>query len=85
MGKINWDDNKLTDDIRKVLETGTKVRFKWHGNSDMVYDGRIRKEGNTLYFIPEHLFEGDPAILEAMRNYNTLDSFYHFTMFEIIS
>lgn len=77
----------LTEEIKSKLKQGTKVRFKWHGSNDF-YTGRIEidKYGN-LYFINEHCFENDKlkAVYEGMRYYNTLESFFFFTHFEILS
>lgn len=79
--------NQLTDEKKKLLKQGTKVEFKWHG-SDSLYTGRIEidKYGN-LYFINEHCFENDKLkdVDEGMRYYNTLESFFFFTHFEILS
>ena len=84
---MEWNDNKLTDEIKSKLKQGTKVRFKWYGNSELEYVGRIEldKWGNNIhYWIPEHCFKDDILIYEDMRYYNQLDSFHYFTMFEII-
>jgi hypothetical protein len=79
-------DNKLTDEKKKLLMQGVKVEFKWHGSSDL-YTGRIEVDKyGELYFINEHCFDenGIMPIHEPMRYYNTLDSFFFFTHFEII-
>lgn len=82
----DWKDNKLTDDIMSQLVQGTKVMFRWHGNSQDTYTGRIEidKYGN-LYFVNEHCYENDILVMEGMRYYNRLDSFLFFTFFQIIS
>jgi hypothetical protein len=78
--------NQLTDEKKKLLKQGTKVEFKWYG-SNSLYIGRIEvdKYGN-LYFINEHCFENDALkdVNEGMRYYNTLESFFFFTHFEIL-
>lgn len=78
--------NQLTDEKKKLLKQGTKVEFKWHGSKSL-YTGRIEvdKSGN-LYFINEHCFENDELkdVNEGMRYYNTLESFFFFTHFEIL-
>lgn len=82
---INWNDNKLTDDVRLILKQGTKVKFKWHG-SNQEYIGRIEiDQRGVLYFVSEHNYKGDLLTNESMRFYNSLDSFFHFTSFEILS
>lgn len=82
---IDWNNNKLTPEIEKQLVQGTKVRFKWYGNSSLIYTGRIElsKYGDK-YFVNEHNYKDDVLIHENMRFYNSLDSFHHFTEFEIL-
>ena len=81
---INWNDNKLTDELKAKLTQGTKVKFKWHG-SKSEYVGRIEvDQWGTLFFVSEENYQAHPDILESMRYYNRLDSFFHFTMFEIL-
>ena len=78
--------NQLTEEKKKLLKQGTKVKFKWHG-SNLLYIGRIEldKHGN-IYFINEHSFENDKLkeVDEGMKYYNRLDSFFFFTYFEIL-
>lgn len=82
---IDWKDNKLTDGIKATLKPGSKIRFKWYGNSENEYVGRIETDRfNRLYFVNEHCYENDILIQEGMRFYNPLESFFHFTQFEII-
>lgn len=79
-----WRKNKLTPELKSQLKQGSKVRFKWHGNSSMVYIGRIEvRESGELYFVAEHNYKDDILIHETMRYYNPLDKYYHFTSFEI--
>ena len=78
--------NQLTEEKKKLLKQGSKVEFKWHGSKSL-YTGRIEidKYGG-LYFINEHCFDNDKlkAVDEGMRYYNTLDSFFFFTHFEVL-
>ena len=80
-------ENKLTAEKKKRLKQGTKVEFKWYG-SNCLYTGRIEVDKNgQLYFINECCFlnnELDPND-EGMRYYNTLEGFFFFTHFEILS
>lgn len=83
--KIDWNDNKLTDQIKAKLKQGTRVKFMWHGSSTYLYTGRIEVDKfGRLFFVNEHNYEEDLLIHEGMRWYNPLESFWHFTMFEII-
>ncbi len=79
-------ENKLTDEKKKLLKQGTKVKFKWYG-SDKLFVGRIEvdKHGG-IYFVNEHCFNGDELMstCEGMRYYNRLDNFFFFTYFEIL-
>ena len=79
-------ENQLTEEKKKLLKQGTKVEFKWYGSKSL-YTGRIEidKYGG-IYFINEHCFENDKLkdVDEGMRYYNTLDSFFFFTHFEIL-
>ena len=80
------EENKLTSEKKKRLKQGTKVEFKWHGSKNL-YIGRIELDKyNNIYFINEHCFENDKLKVmdEGMRYYNTLDSFFFFTHFEIL-
>lgn len=83
---IDWGEaNKLTDEIKATLKQGSLVKFKWYGNSDLEYVGRIETDKfGQLYFVNEHCYENDILIQEGMRFYNHLESFYYFTMFEIL-
>ena len=79
-------ENQLTEEKKKLLKQGTKVKFKWHG-SNSLYTGRIEVDKNgNLYFINEFCFENDKlkAVNEGMRYYNPLKSFFFFTHFEIL-
>lgn len=77
-------ENKLTPELRAELKQGTKIRFQWWGNSELVYTGRIEIDKfNRLYYVPEHCYENE-HLFKAMQFYNSLDSFGHFTMFEIL-
>tara|TARA_R110002049_G_scaffold293400_1_gene478398 strand:- start:34 stop:288 length:255 start_codon:yes stop_codon:yes gene_type:complete len=79
-------ENQLTDEKKKLLKQGTKIEFKWHG-SNSLYTGRIEVDKyDRLYFINKKCFENDKlkAVDEGMRYYNTLDSFFFFTHFEIL-
>lgn len=71
------------------LKQGTKVKFKWWGNKEAVYTGRIEVDKyNGIYFINEHCFEGEedlPLHQEGMRYYNRLIEFIPFTYFEILN
>jgi hypothetical protein len=80
-------ENQLTDEKKKLLKQGTKVEYKWHGSNNL-YTGRIEVDKyENLYFINEHCFENDKLkdVDEGMRYYNTLESFFFFTYFEILS
>lgn len=83
---MNWSENKLTEEIKANLKQGTKVKFKWYGNADLEYIGRIEVDERfgVLYFVNESFYEGEKLTQENMRFYNRLSSFEHFTMFEII-
>jgi hypothetical protein len=84
---MDWDDNKLIEEKKKLLKQGTKVQFKWHG-SDMLYVGRIEVDKyGDLYFCAEHNYWGDKLTDsgKTMQYYNTLESFFHFTYFEILT
>jgi hypothetical protein len=84
MNKIDWKDNKLTEEIRSQLKQGTKVEFRWHG-SPHLYTGRIEvNESGTLYFTNEHCYKGEKLMYPGMRYFNTIDSFFHFTHFKIL-
>jgi len=78
-------DNALTKEIKEGLKRGTKVRFRWHGSTQL-YIGRIEvhKHGE-LFFVNEHNYKDDILIHEAMRFYNSLMDFHHFDLFEIFS
>ena len=80
------EKSALTEEIRINLKQGTKVQFKWYGNKDATYTGRIEvgKNQGILYFINEHNFENDVLVNEGMRYYNSLDGFFNFTEFKII-
>lgn len=83
---MNLEESKLTAEKIKLLKQGTKVEFKWHGSKSL-YTGRIEVDKhNELYFVNEFCYDGDrlKPIDEGMRYYNTLDSFFFFTHFEII-
>lgn len=81
--EINWDDNRLTPQIRSKLQNGTKVKFMWHGNSELIYEGRIKMDNyNNPWWIPEQYYIND--VLQDNHIEHTLDSFFHFTMFEIV-
>lgn len=77
--------SKLTPAIRRELKKGTKVRFKWHG-SDKDYIGRIEVREKMLFFCAEHNYDGNELTEtgKGLQYYNILDSFYHFTEFEIL-
>jgi len=79
-------ENQLTEEKKKLLKQGTKVEFKWHGSKSL-YTGRIEIDKyGEIYFINEHCFENDKLkdVDEGMRYYNTLDSFFFFTHFEVL-
>ena len=79
-------ENQLTDENKKRLKQGTKIEFKWHGSKSL-YIGRIELDKyDNIYFINDHCFENDKlkAMDEGMRYYNTLDSFFFFTHFEVL-
>ncbi len=78
-------DNVLTDELKSNLKQGTKVEFKWYGNSELVYTGRIGVDKfGRLYFVNEFNYENDVLIQEGMRWYNPLDSFSIFNEFKIL-
>jgi len=78
-------ENKLIEEKRKLLKQGTKVEFKWYGNKELVYTGRIEVcKFGELYFIAEHNFKKNELISEGMRYNSRLDGFYFFNHFEII-
>lgn len=82
---INWEDNKLTKEIKSTLKQGTKIKFMWYGNSTLEYIGRIETDKfGQLYFVNEHNYKDDILVYEGMRYYNPLESFFHFTMFELL-
>lgn len=78
----------MTEEQKSLLKQGTKVRFKWWGNKDLLYTGRIEVDKHgSLYFVNEHCYDGinlSPHS-EGMRYYNPLSSFGDFTYFEIIN
>jgi len=74
---------KLTVEIKKQLSIGTKVKFKWRGNSELTYEGRIEVKDGVLYFCAEHNYKNED-MLRAMQYYNRLDSFSPLTQFQII-
>lgn len=80
-------ENQLTDEKKKLLKQGTKVEFKWHGNSSLLYTGfiEIDKYGG-LYFCAEHNYKDGKLtdVGKSMQYYNTLDSFFFFTHFEVL-
>jgi hypothetical protein len=82
---VDWSDNKLTPEIKAKLKQGTKVKFMWHGNSSLVYNGRIEISDNRPYWVHESCYSGDNLVQPQMRLYNPLDNFFHFTMFEILN
>jgi hypothetical protein len=79
-------ENKLTPILISKLKQGTKVKFMWHGNSTMVYKGRIEVANSNLYYCAEHNYKGNKLTEtgKSMQYYNRLDSFYFFTEFKII-
>lgn len=89
MKRVDWLNNKLTHDIRLRLKQGSKIEFKWYGNSERMYVGRIEVDNHgALYFVNEFCYEGKdelPSHQEGMRYYNRLDDFYHFTYFNLIN
>ena len=79
--------NQLTNEKKELLKQGIKVEFRWHGSNGL-YTGRIEvDEYGILYFINEHCFKNDKIKngFEGMRYYNTLDSFFFFTHFELLN
>lgn len=67
------------------LSQGDKIRFKWYGNAELLYEGRIEVDRfGGLYFCSEHNYTGHPEILESMRFYNRLMPLEHMTFFEKI-
>lgn len=80
-------ENKLTEEKKNLLKQGTKVEFKWHG-SKALYTGRIEVDKyGKLYFVNEYCYENDKlkTSFEDIRHYATLESFFFFTHFEILS
>jgi len=80
-------DSQLTQDIYDSLKQGSKIEFKWYGNSELLYVGRIEVNNNgEKYFVAEHNYSGDAIRpeCEGMRFYNSLQSFYCFTYFKLI-
>ena len=78
-------DSLLTQEMLKSLKQGTKVEFKWYG-SKTLYTGRIEvDEFERLYFVSEHNYTDDILTSEGMRYYNSLDSFFCFTHFKVLS
>ncbi len=82
---IDWNDNKLTPEIKRQLKSGTKIKFKWYGNDTMEYVGRIEVNYDELYWVPEIFYNEQSNLFESMRHYNRLESFFHFTYFEILN
>lgn len=68
------------------VKQGDRVEFKWYGNRDLLYIGRIEMKDGEAYFVPEHCYDGDniKPFEEPMRFYNPIDSFFDFTHFNII-
>lgn len=69
------------------LKQGDKVAFKWYGNKDADYIGRIEMtQHGEPFWVAEHNYDenGDIKVhCEGMRWYNSLRSFHRFTEFEI--
>ena len=81
-------ENQLTDEKKKLLKQGTKVEFMWHGNSSLLYTGYIEvNKWGILHFCAEHNYKDGKLtdVGESMQYYNTLESFFFFTKFEILS
>lgn len=74
----------LSDEIKSKLKNGSKVEFKWYGNADLLYVGRVIKHNNRLYFVAEHNYKDDVLINESMKLYNPLEMFFNFTYFKIL-
>lgn len=80
-------ENKLTKEIKNQLQQGTKVEFKWHGNNSLLYTGYIEiDKWGELYFCAEHNYKDGELtdVGKSMQYYNTLESFFFFTYFEIL-
>jgi|SRR6187200_1512626 len=80
------DYGALTQEMYDNLAQGDRVRFKWHG-SDRGYLGRIEiHPRGGKYWCPEHCYEGDAInpCFDNMQYYNTIDSFFMFTEFEVL-
>jgi hypothetical protein len=85
MDNIAFGKNQLTEEIKIQLKEGTKIEFKWYGNKEILYTGRIEvNEFGELFFVNEHCYTNFPQSLQSMRFYTRLESFYHFTYFKIL-
>lgn len=74
----------LTPELTSQLVDGSKIRFKWHGNS-FDYYGRIVKDYLGLHYVPEcYYHDEDKHLFESMKYYNPLSSFSPFIEFEIL-
>jgi hypothetical protein len=74
-----FEDTIITDEIDQQLSQGKRIDFKWYGNIDLVYQGRIEvNDLNYKYFVNEFDYENDKLINEQFRFYNLLESFGKF-------
>ena len=74
-----FEDTKITDEINQYLVQGKRIDFKWCGNLDLVYQGRIEVDNsNHKYFVNEFNYENDKLINEQFRFYNKLKNFGKF-------
>lgn len=75
------DRPDLLEDYNSLTQ-GDKIKFKWYGNSELIYSGRIElSRFGDKYFVNEHNYS-NPVILESMRFYNRLMPFEDLTYFE---
>ncbi len=66
-GQLN-DRLDLHEDYNS-LKQGDKIKFKWYGNSELVYIGRIEMSSyGEPFFVNEESYS-NPIILKSMRFY----------------
>ncbi len=68
------------------LKQGDKIKFKWYGNSELVYIGfiEIDRFGRKYFCSESNYYEDGRIVNEQRRFYNDLQDYWEFTEIEKI-
>lgn len=81
----NFKHGKYFNQISNKLQKGDYVEFKWHGNKDNLFKGKIEvDEFNEKFFVPIHCYNKNGNLNEKdilMKYYNPMSRFFFFNYF----